>query len=276
MKKRVTAGIAAFMIALAALTGCKNEDVTVTVFAAKSLNGVLDELIERYSRENPKVVFETNYDSSGTLMTQIIEGGAKCDVFFSADEKQMDQLEKEGFIVEGTRKNVVNNQLCVVTYKGSDTKVTRLEDMNKAQSLAIASGSVPVGKYTRQALVKAGILPETKDVSKITSEEISEAFGGVSINECSNVGAVASAVAEQSNEVGTVYYSDTFGYEDSLEIIEIVPYELTGDVIYPAAQIKNDEAGDACKEAAADFISFLTSKEAKEVFEEYHFDEPRD
>lgn len=272
MKKRMAAGITAFMIASAALAGCKNEDVTVTVFAAKSLNSVLDELTGLYCEENPGVVFETNYDSSGTLMTQIIEGGASCDVFFSADEKQMDQLEKEGFVVDGTRENIVNNQVCVVTYKGSGTKVTGLEDLDKAQSLAIADGSVPVGKYTRQALVNAGILPETEDVSKITSEEISEAFGGVSINECSNVGAVASSIAEHSNEVGTVYYSDTFGYEEALEIIEIIPYDLTGNVIYPAAQIKNDTANDARNEAAADFISFLTSDEAKEVFEAYNFD----
>ena len=247
------------------------EDTTITIFAAKSLNGVVDELIAMYNEEQPNVEVVASYDSSGTLMEQI-EQGAACDLFFSAAQKQMDQLEGDELVVDGTRANVVNNQVCVVTYKGSDTKVTGLEDIDKAESFALADGSVPVGKYTRQAMVNAGMLDKVDDVSAITTQEVSDALGGIEINECANVGAVTAAVSEGANEVGTVYKSDTYGLEDKLEILQIVGYDLTGDVIYPVAQIKNDEADDLESEAALDFLHFLTSDKAKEVYEKYLFD----
>ena len=251
--------------------GDQFDDTTVTIFAAKSLNGVVDELIAMYNEEQPNVEVVTSYDSSGTLMEQI-EQGAACDLFFSAAQKQMDQLEGDELVVDGTRANVVNNQVCVVTYKGSDTKVTGLEDIDKAESFALADGSVPVGKYTRQAMVNAGMLDKVDDVSTITTQEVSDALGGIEINECANVGAVTAAVSEGSNEVGTVYKSDTYGLEDKLEILQVVSYDLTGDVIYPVAQIKNDEADDLESEAALDFLDFLTSDKAKEVYEKYLFD----
>lgn len=247
------------------------DDTTVTIFAAKSLNGVVDELIAMYNEEQPNVEVVASYDSSGTLMEQI-EQGAACDLFFSAAQKQMDQLEGDELVVDGTRANVVNNQVCVVTYKGSGTKVTGLEDIDKAESFALADGSVPVGKYTRQAMVNAGMLDKVDDVSAITTQEVSDALGGIEINECANVGAVTAAVSEGSNEVGTVYKSDTYGLEDKLEILQVVSYDLTGDVIYPIAQIKNDEADDLESEAALDFLHFLTSDKAKEVYEKYLFD----
>ena len=251
--------------------GDQFDDTTVTIFAAKSLNGVVDELIAMYNEEQPNVEVVISYDSSGTLMEQI-EQGAACDLFFSAAQKQMDQLEGDELVVDGTRANVVNNQVCVVTYKGSDTKVTGLEDIDKAESFALADGSVPVGKYTRQAMVNAGMLDKVDDVSTITTQEVSDALGGIEINECANVGAVTAAVSEGSNEVGTVYKSDTYGLEDKLEILQVVGYDLTGDVIYPVAQIKNDEADDLESEAALDFLHFLTSDKAKEVYEKYLFD----
>lgn len=251
--------------------GDQFDDTTVTIFAAKSLNGVVDELIAMYNEEQPNVEVVASYDSSGTLMEQI-EQGAACDLFFSAAQKQMDQLEGDELVVDGTRANVVNNQVCVVTYKGSDTKVTGLEDIDKAESFALADGSVPVGKYTRQAMVNAGMMDKVDDVSTITTQEVSDALSGIEINECANVGAVTAAVSEGSNEVGTVYKSDTYGLEDKLEILQVVGYDLTGDVIYPIAQIKNDEADDLESEAALDFLHFLTSDKAKEVYEKYLFD----
>lgn len=254
--------------------GDSSDDTTatnVTIFAAKSLNGVVDELISMYQEEQPNVEIIANYDSSGTLMEQI-EQGAACDLFFSAAQKQMDQLESDELLVDGTRANVVNNQVCVVTYKGSGTKVTGLKDIARAESLALADGSVPVGKYTRQAMVNAGMLDAAADVSAITTQEVSDALGGIDINECANVGAVTAAVAEGSNEVGTVYKSDTYGLEDRLDILQVVSYDLTGDVIYPVAQTKNDEADAQEREAALDFLHFLTSDTAKAVYEKYYFD----
>ena len=250
----------------------KKEEVTITVFAAKSLNQVMEELITEFQKTHENVTIQGSYDSSGTLMTQIEEGAA-CDVFFSAAEKQMNQLdETDGLVVEGTRHNVVNNQVCVVTYKGSNTQVTGLEDIGKASSIALADGSVPVGKYTRQAMVNAGMLEKVDDVSKIPTTTVSEALGGVEINECANVGAVTSAVAEGSNEVGTVYYSDTYGLEDRLEILEKVSYDLTGDVIYPVAQIENPEADELQGSTAKEFVDFLITDDAKEIFQKYYFD----
>ncbi len=250
------------------------EKTGITVFAAKSLNTVLNEsIIPAYNELQPDVTIVPSYDSSGTLMTQIEEGAA-CDVFFSAAQKQMNELEEKGLVADGTRNDIVNNQVCVVTYDGSGTKVTGLDDLALASSMALADGSVPVGKYTREALVAAGMVdaPEDGDVSSITTQEISDALGGLEINECANVGAVAAAVSEGANEVGTVYYSDTYGLEDRLVILEKVPYDLTGDVIYPAAQIVNDEADDAESAAAADFAAFLASDTAKEIFDSYYFD----
>ena len=113
---------------------------------------------------------------------------------------------------------------------------------------------------------------DVEDVAEITTDEVSQALGDIEINECNNVGAVTAAVSEGSNEVGTVYKSDTYGLEDRLQILEIVPYDLTGDVIYPIAQIVNQEADELESAAAVDFINFITSDEAKAVFEKYYFD----
>lgn len=247
------------------------EETEIQVFIAASLNTVMTELAEMYNEEHPEVKITFNADSSGTLLTQI-EEGYECDIFFSAAQKQMDQLEEDGLVVEDTRANVVNNQVVVVTLKGSDTAVTDLDNIGDAESIALAGGSVPVGKYTRQALVNLGKFEEVDDVSTITTQQISEALGGVEISEQDNVSKVLTAVVEGSCEVGTTYYSDTYGFEDELEILETVSYDLTGNVIYPIARVVNKEADDAQTKAAEDFLKFILSDEAKAVFEAYYFD----
>lgn len=247
------------------------EETEIQVFIAASLNTVMTELAEMYNEEHPEVKITYNADSSGTLLTQI-EEGYECDIFFSAAQKQMDQLEEDGLVVDGTRANVVNNQVVVVTLKDSGTKVTGLENIGDAVNIALAGGSVPVGKYTRQALVNLGILESVDDVSTITTEQVSEALGGVEISEQDNVSKVLAAVVEGSCEVGTTYYSDTYGYEDDLDILETVSYDLTGNVIYPIAQVVNEEADDAQTKAAEDFLKFILSDEAKAVFDAYYFD----
>lgn len=249
----------------------KQESTEIQVFIAASLNTVMTELAELYNQEHPNVTIIYNADSSGKLLTQI-EEGYECDIFFSAAQKQMDQLEADGLVVEGTRKNVVNNQVVVVSLKDSGTAVTGLADLGNAQSIALAGGSVPVGKYTRQALVNLGILEETDDPATITTAQVSEALGGVEISEQDNVSKVLLTVVEGSCEVGTTYYSDTYGYEDKLDILETVSYDLTGNVIYPIARVVNEEADDARNEAAEDFLAFLNSDRAKEVFDAYYFD----
>ena len=250
--------------------GSKDE-TEIQVFIAASLNTVMTELADMYNEEHPEVKITFNPDSSGTLLTQI-EEGYECDIFFSAAQKQMDELEADGLMAEGTRSNVVNNQVVVVTLKDSGTKVTGLENLGEAESIALAGGSVPVGRYTRQALISLGILPETDDPASITTEQISEALGGVEISEQDNVSKVLSAVVEGSCEVGTTYYSDTYGYEDELDILQTVSYDLTGDVIYPIARVVNEEADEAQSAAADDFLAFVLSDEAKAIFDSYYFD----
>lgn len=247
------------------------EETEIQVFIAASLNTVMTELAEEYNKEHPEVKITYNADSSGTLLTQI-EEGYECDIFFSAAQKQMDQLEKDGLVVDKTRANVVNNQVVVVSLKDSGTKVTGLENLNEASSIALAGGSVPVGKYTRQALVNLGTLNKVDDVSTITTQEISDALGQVEISEQDNVSKVLAAVVEGSCEVGTTYYSDTYGYEDKLDILQKVSYDLTGNVIYPIARVWNDEADEVQNKAADDFIKFITSDAAKAVFDSYYFD----
>ena len=248
------------------------ESTQITVFAAASLENALNEVIKKYNETQPNVTIIPSYDSSGTLLAQIEEGAA-CDVFFSAAQKQMDTLQNDDqLVVDGTRHNVVNNQVVVITYKGSGTAVTGLKNLKDAKSIAMADGSVPVGKYTRQAMVNAGMLDAVDDVSTIPTDVISQALDGVEINECGNVSAVKTQVAEGSNEVGTVYYSDTYGLEDKLDILQVFSYDLTGNVIYPIAQVKNDEADELEQKAALDFVNFVKSDAAKAIFDSYYFD----
>ncbi len=247
------------------------EKTGVNVFAAASLGNVMAEFEASFEAEHPDVDIVVNADSSGALLTQIQEG-APCDVFFSAAQKQMDALEEEGMVTEGTRKNVVNNRLVVITQADSTTEVTGLADIAKAKSIALADGSVPVGKYTRQAMISLGLLAEAEDPAAITTQEVSEQLGGVEISEQGNVSKVLAAVEEASCEVGTTYLSDTVGHEDGVKILETVPYDVTGNIIYPVAQIVDQDADDAETAAAAEFIAFITNEDAKALYQKYGFD----
>ncbi|MBO5514366.1 MAG: molybdate ABC transporter substrate-binding protein [Mogibacterium sp.] len=280
MKKKILALVVVFAMAFA-LASCGGggdsgeaapaETTKVNVFAAASLSAVMADFEASYEEANPNVDIVVNADSSGALLTQIQEG-APCDVFFSAAQKQMDELEGADMVVEGTRTNVVNNQLVVVTQPDSETAVTGLADIAKAKSIALADGSVPVGKYTRQAMINLGLLAEVEDPATITTAEVSEQLGGVEISEQGNVSKVLAAVEEGSSEVGTTYLSDTIGHEDNIKILETVGYDVTGNIIYPVAQIVNQDADDAESAAAADFIAYITNDDAKALYQQYGFD----
>ncbi len=280
MKKKLLAILMSLAMVMAfTACGSDSEDASddsaakteVKVFAAASMQSSLEELEASFEEANPDVDIVLNCDSSGTLMEQIKEG-APCDIFFSAAQKQMDELEGEGLVVEGTRTNVLNNQLVVITYPESGTAVTGLETLKDAKSIALADGSVPVGKYTRQALMNLGILDEVEDPATITTQQVSDALGGVEISEQGNVSKVLTAVAEGSCEVGTVYLSDTYGQEDAVEILEQVSYDVTGNIIYPIAQIANPDATEAETEAAAKVIEYFTNDDAKALYDKHLFD----
>ena len=246
------------------------EETEIQVFIAASLNNAFEELVQMYGECYPNVKITLNADSSGTLLSQI-EEGYECDIFFSAAAKQMNQLEEDGLAVEGTRVNLLRNEVVLITWKGSGTAVAGLDNLSEAASMALADGSVPAGNYTRKALQAMGVLDSETTSSDITTETVSEALGGLEINECSNVSKVLQAVAEGSNEVGTVYYSDAYSDIDRVDILEHISADLTGDIIYPVAQVVNPEADEAQTAAAADFLAFLQTDEAMEVFETYMF-----
>ena len=242
----------------------------IQVFIAASLENAFKDLIALYNETQPNVTVTYNADSSGTLLTQI-EEGYECDIFFSAATKQMKSLEEDGLVMDGTRVDLLRNEVVLITWKGSGTKVTGIDNLADAASIALADGSVPVGKYTRVALQNLGVLDKDADPSGISTEDVSAALGGVEINECGNVSKVKEAVKEGSNEVGTVYYSDAYSVRDDVDIIEHISTDLTGDIVYPMCRVINAEADDAQTAAADDFFAFLQTPEAMAIFEEYMF-----
>ena len=242
----------------------------IQVFIAASLENAFKDLIALYNEAQPNVTVTCNADSSGTLLTQI-EEGYECDVFFSAATKQMKALEADGLVVDGTRVDLLRNEVVLITWKGSGTKVTGIDNLGDAASIALADGSVPVGKYTRVALQNLGALDKDADPSGISTEDVSAALGGVEINECGNVSKVKEAVKEGSNEVGTVYYSDAYSVRDDVDIIQHLSTDLTGAIVYPMCRVTNAEADAAQTAAADDFFTFLQTPEAMAIFEEYMF-----
>ena len=246
------------------------EAAEVQLFIAASLEGAFKEIIPLYNATQPNVKITYNADSSGTLLTQVEEGFA-CDIFFSAATSQVKTLEEKGYMIAGSRVDLLANKLALITLKGSGTAVTGFADLAKAKSIALADGSVPAGKYTRQLLTNLGVLDGTKEAKDYTTADVSKALGGVEINECGNVSKVKEAVKEGSNEVGTVYYSDAYSVKDDVDIIEVADTSLTGDIIYPVCRVNNAEATAAQTAAADDFIAFLQTDAVKAIFEKYMF-----
>lgn len=246
------------------------EATEVQLFIAASLEGAFKEIIPLYNEKEPNVKITYNADSSGTLLTQIQEGFA-CDVFFSAATSQVKTLDESGLMIPGTRVDLLCNKLALITLKGSGTAVTGYADLAKAKSIALADGSVPAGKYTRQVLINLGILDGSKEAKDYTTADVAAALGGVEINECSNVSKVKEAVKEGSNEVGSVYYSDAYSIKDDVDIIEVADSSLSGDIIYPVCRVTNAAATAAETAAADDFVAFLQTDAAKAVFEKYMF-----
>jgi molybdate transport system substrate-binding protein len=227
------------------------EHADLYVFIAASLKNTMETVKKEYESKHPEVTVIYNADSSGTLKTQI-EEGARCDIFFSAATKQMDELEKGGFVKEGSVQNLLMNQMVLIKLKGKETEVTGFDNMTEASSLALAGEDVPVGQYARKLFEKMGIL------DKVMSMEI---------NQGPNVTAVLTAVAEGSNEVGIVYATDAASMSDQVEVIAKVDKEMLDPAQYPVGLIENKEASEVEKAAAADFMEYLTgSEEVKKQF----------
>lgn len=255
-------------------TGTELAETTVYVDVAASLEAVFEEvIIPAYREQQPNVTIVGNYGSSGKLLTGIEEAnGIDHDIFFSAGAAQVKTLdETDGLVVEGTIVNLLSNQLCLVKGNDTQTAVTGWDNLSEAEIMGLCGGSVPVGKYTRIALVSLGVLPERDDPAAYTSDEISQALGGVLIDEADDVEDAAVKAVEGAVEVATIYYSDYYNHQNDLTILAQDDGTLTGDITYPVCQVANPEADEAEKAATEDFLAFLQSDFCLEAYEQYCF-----
>lgn len=285
MKKRSKAMAALLALAMtmaAGLTGCGSTNTStnadtgsasdagkkteLVVFAAASMTETLNQIKTDYEAQHKDVTLTYNFDSSGTLKTQIQEG-ATCDVFISAAQKQMDQLdaskdetanpEKLDFINSDSRMDLLENKVVLVVPENNPKNINSFDDLkNKLESgdvlMAMGNSDVPVGQYTQKILQYFGLDEKAlADAGEIT-------YG-------SNVKEVTTQVSEGSADCGIVYYTDA--YSAGLKVVGEATEEMCGKTIYPAAVMKNSEH----PEQAQEFLAYLSSDAAAKVFEKVGF-----
>lgn len=257
---------------LGLITGCNNkkadsaENSELIVFAAASMTETLTELGNTYMADHPEVNIQFNFDSSGTLKTHI-EEGADCDIFISAGQKQMNQLDISAdaeintdgldFVLEDTRFNILENKVALAVPEGNPANIQSYDDLKKGLTdgtimLAMGNSDVPVGQYTQKILDYFGL-----------DEESLAASGCITYG--SNVKEVTSQVSEAAVDCGIIYATDA--YSAGLTIVDTATAEMCGQVIYPAAIIKTSENPDAARA----FLDYLTSSDADAVFESVGF-----
>ena len=247
--------------AAASSEAASGESVELIVFAAASLTETLNAIAETYSAENPGVTFSFNFDSSGTLKTQIQEG-ADCDLFISAGQKQMNQLDStasaegntEGldFVDAESRVDLLENKVVLCVPEGSNKGIDSFDSLAehlKAEDILFCMGNsdVPVGQYTQKILAYYDL------------DEAALAAAGV-ITYGSNVKEVTTQVKEAAADCGIVYATDAFSA--GLETVDQATAEECGPVIYPAALTASTEHAD---EAQA-FLDYLTTDDAAAIF----------
>ena len=236
----------------AASSGAAAEPVELIVFAAASLTETLTAIGETYPAENPGVTFRFNFDSSGTLKTQI-EEGADCDLFLSAAQKQMNALEEENLINTDTRIDLLENKVVLAVPEGNPADIQSFEDIgtDPCKRIALGNEDVPVGSYSIEILTNLGILDELESSNKIT-------YG-------SNVKEVTTQVKEAAADCGIVYATDA--YSAGLETVDEATADECRQVIYPAALT----ASTAHAEEAQEFLDYLTTDDAAAIFESVGF-----
>ncbi len=238
------------------------ENVELIVFAAASMTETLNKVAELYKKAAPNVTIVFNFDSSGTLKTQIQEG-ADCDLFISAAPKQMNALDKskdaEGgnpdgldFVLQGTRVNLLENKVALAVPAGNPKDIRSYDDLAaglKAGTVMLAMGNsdVPVGQYTQKIL------------SYFDLDEAALAEAGV-ITYGTNVKEVTTQVSEAAVDCGIIYGTDA--YSAGLTVVDTATKEMCGQVIYPAAVLNVSKH----PEEAKAFLEYLKGKEASEVF----------
>lgn len=237
----------------------------IVVFAAASMTETLNQIKETYEKDH-NVTLTFNFDSSGTLKTQIQEG-ADCDLFISAGQKQMNQLDitadkevnTEGldFVASDSRVNLLENKVVLVVPEGNPKGIKGFDDLaaklaDGSVLMAMGNSDVPVGQYTQKIL------------SYYKLDETALANAGT-ITYGTNVKEVTTQVAEGSVDCGIVYCTDAFSA--GLTVVDSATKDMCGQVIYPAAVMKNAKHADAAKA----FLEYLQSDAAMKVFENVGF-----
>ena len=258
----------ALMMALTALCvpAAAESSTELIVFAAASMTETLTELKKVYEEANPDVSLILSFESSGTLKTQIQEG-AECDLFISAGQKQMNQLDisadasvnTEGLdmVLQGSRINLLENKVALVVPEGNPKGIESFDDLAEKLGagtvfMAMGNSDVPVGQYTQKILAFYGL------------DEAALANAGT-LTYGTNVKEVTTQVKAASVDCGVVYGTDAFSA--GLEIIDTATAEMCGQVIYPAAVMKESRH----PEAAQAFLTWLTGEEASAVFSSVGF-----
>ncbi len=242
------------------------EPVELIVFAAASMTETLTELGNKYMEANENVTIVFNFDSSGTLKTQIQEG-ADVDIFISAGQKQMNQLDitasaevnTDGldFVLEGTRFDILENKVALAVPEGNPAGINSYNDLiaglkDGSIMLAMGNSDVPVGQYTQKILKYFELV-----------EEDLAAVGVITYG--SNVKEVTTQVSEATVDCGIIYQTDAFSA--GLTVVDTATAEMCGQVIYPAAVMNVSKNVDAAKA----FLEYLTAAEADAVFENVGF-----
>lgn len=233
-------------------------DVELIVFAAASMTETLSEIKNLYESKNKNIHITYNFDSSGTLVKQII-AGADCDIFISAAQKQMNQIditkdeevnkERNDFVLEGTRVNLLENKVALAVPDGNPKNINSFEDLisEKLSLLAIGNSDVPVGAYTLEILEYL-----KKPVSEFEKEK--------KVTYGSNVKEVTTQVKEGTVDAGIIYATDAASA--NLKVVDLATKDMCKQVIYPAAVLKETKY----ETAAREFLNYLRSKEAMDVF----------
>ena len=263
--KRTTAFVFILVMVCSLLFGCKADvaakPTELIVFAAASMQETLTELGEEYMENNKDVTIIFNFDSSGTLKAQIQEG-ANVDIFISAGQEQMDQLDiaadpsvnvdRLDFVLKDTRFNILENKVALVVPEENPVSVHSFDDMiaglkDGSVMLAMGNRDVPVGQYTQKILSYFEL-----------SEEDLAAVGCITYG--GNVKEVATQVREATVDFGVIYQTDAFSA--GLAVVDTATAEMCGQVIYPAAVMN----GSKNVETAKAFLEYLVTDEADAVF----------
>ena len=233
-------------------TQADSELSTLLITAAASLQKPLQEIAPLYEKAGNNRKTNYNFASSGSLQQQI-EQGAPADIFISASNKQMEALQQKKLLLDGTRQALLTNRLALITPKSSTLKLTDFSQLTRPEIKRISVGeprSVPAGQYAAEVFKKMGIL------DKIESKFV---FGG-------NVKSVLASVETGDADAGVVYITDAKD-SDKVSISAIANDQLHSPIVYPIAILKSSKAIEASKQ----YIEFLQSKPAREIFEKYDF-----